>query len=382
MFSKTEKEDKLSAAIFLGALSLDKNMSGLAYSEAGMQVQLEIIRLLHEKLDDKLDVISMNPMPIFPNGKFINKYCRNNIGLFPPFINLPILKHLFYSIFVFILLFKFSPKKIFVYNSYFFQNIFLFIYKKIFPNVEIVVLVQDVLSVGKGFQAIQRFLDRNSLYWLSFIDLLVPISVDIACDFNISAPSLLVQGGLTKKIMDDFPLNNFRREKEHRAVFAGSLEPHNGIHILIDHWIRQDIKMELHIFGKGSLRDYVIQSAENYPQIHYHGFAPHSDVQLFIAKSQFIVILRFDLGIESKYFFPSKFWEAVASDSCIICNRFNGFPVDLSEYCFIAADDFSNLKEIEQLYCSDEIVLKRKQYIFNKYTWDQHVDRIISKLCG
>ena len=369
--------------VFIGALSLSKDLSHAAYSEAGTQVQLEIIRLLNEKLNEKVDVISLNPLSAFPNGRLLNQFEKNETAYFLPFINLPILKHFTYSICLLWYLFKLAPDKIFVYNSYFFQNIALSIYKKIHSKVKIALLIQDVLSIGTGLQSIQKYLDRKSLHRLSFCNLVVPISRHIVPDFDIDAPSVVVQGGITKRILDHFPIGEFGKPKAKRVVFAGSLEPHNGVHLLIDQWDAQAIQTDLHIFGKGSLKDRVMQSAKNNPHVHYHGFAPHSEVQDYISESMFILILRFDLGIETKYFFPSKFWEALASESHIICNRFDSFPDDLKKYCIMLSPDFSNLNVIDRFSNEDiDQILERRKYAVQHHTWAQHIDMIVEKLCS
>ena len=97
----------------------------------------------------------------------------------------------------------------------------------------------------------------------------------------------------------------------------------------------------------------------------------------------FILILRFDLGIETKYFFPSKFWEALASESHIICNQFDSFPDDLKKYCVMLSPDFSNLNVIDR-FSNDDIdqILERRKYVVEHHTWKQHIDMIVEKLCS
>jgi len=369
--------------VFIGSLSLSKDLSHAAYSEAGMQVQLEIIRLLNEKSTEKVDVISLNPLSAFPNGKLFNRFEKNEMAYFLPFINIPILKHITFSACLLWFLFKLAPNKIIIYNSYFFQNIALSIYKAFHSKVKIALLIQDVLSVGTGLQSVQKYLDRKSLRWLSFCDLVVPISRHIVPDFDINVPSVVVQGGVTKRILDHFPAMEIVKPKIRRVVFAGSLEPHNGVHLLVDQWDAQGIQTDLHIFGKGSLKERVMNSARTNPRIHYHGVAPHSEVQQYISESMFILILRFELGIETKYFFPSKFWEAIASNSHIICNQFDSFPDDLKKYCVMLSPDFSNLNMIDR-FSNDDIdqVVERRKYVEEHHTWKQRIDMIIEKLCN
>lgn len=382
LFSQKNKIiNKPGGTLFIGNLTYDTKLSGQAYSEAANQVQMEILQGL--RLDDAKATVqsaAMVPMPAFPNGKLISKKKSEDNVTYLPFINLPIIKHFSYALGLLLFIFSQKPKKIFVYNSYFFQNITLCLYKFLFPSSKIAIFVQDVLPAGKGMRSLQTMLDRHSLKFLSKFDLILPISRSIIDDFNICTPSILIQGGLTEKIIDLFGDDTTSTEKKRRAVFAGALEEYNGIGILLKQWVIQNPDVELHIFGKGTLAELCKKYSEENSHIIYHGFSSHADIQKFIAQSTYIFVLRYDIGIETKYFFPSKFWESMASDAVVLCNEFSNFPDDLRQYCMLLNDDLSNLKtSLASVPHSAAIaaIKKRQQHMLQNHTWKSHMKKII-----
>nr|WP_257620256.1 glycosyltransferase [Janthinobacterium sp. NKUCC08_JDC] len=226
-------------------------------------------------------------------------------------------------------------------------------------------------------------LDRYSLKLLSKFDLILPISHSIIDDFNIRTPSILIQGGLTDNIISLFSDNTTYTDKKRRAVFAGALEEYNGIGILLKQWADQNPGVELHIFGKGTLAKLCQEYSEENSQIIYHGFSSHADIQKFIAQSTYVFVLRYDIGIETKYFFPSKFWESMASDAVVLCNEFSNFPDDLKQYCMLLTEDLSNLQaSLANAPSSAAIatIKKRQQHMLQNHTWKSHMKKIIQYL--
>lgn len=381
---KNKTVNKPGGNLFIGNLTYDKKLSGQAYSEAANQVQMEILQGLQQH-DTKAAVQSavMVPMPAFPNGKLLSRKNVADDVTYLPFINLPIIKHLSYALGLLFFIFSRRPEKIFIYNSYFFQNIAIYLYKFFFRRSKIAIFVQDVLPAGKGIRALQTMLDRHSLKFLASFDLILPISHSIIDDFDIRTPSMLIQGGLTDNIISLFSGTTASTEKKRRAVFAGALEEYNGIGILLKQWVIQNPDVELHIFGKGTLANICQEYSKKYPLIIYHGFAHHADIQKFIAQSMYIFVLRYDIGIETKYFFPSKFWESLASDAIVLCNEFSNFPDDVRQYCVLLTEDLSNLRASLASTLSSEAtatIKKRQQYMLKNHTWESHMKKVIQYL--
>lgn len=381
---KNKIVNKRGGTLFVGNLTYDKKLSGQAYSEAANQVQMEILQgLLLDDAESTVQSAAMVPMPVFPNGKLIFRKKTEDKITYLPFINLPIIKHFSYALGLLFFLFTQRPEKIFIYNSYFFQNFAFYLYKIFFRSSKIAIFIQDVLPAGKGLRSLQTMLDRRSLNLISKFDLILPISHSIIDDFNIHAPSIIIQGGLTDNIIGLFSDTSTYAEKKKRAVFAGALEEYNGIGILLKQWVSQNPEIELHIFGKGTLAKMCQDYSEENSCIIYHGFSSHADIQKFIVQSTYVFVLRYDIGIETKYFFPSKFWESMASDAVVLCNEFSNFPDDLKQYCVLLAEDLSNLQTSLSSAPSSAAmtsIKNRQQHMLQNHTWKSHMKKIIQYL--
>jgi len=370
--------------VFVASLSFNRWLSGNAYSEGANQVQLEIAEKIANEVDsENVDTVSMMPIEAFPRGLLFSRGIVEKKVRQIGFLNLPLLKHFTFSLGLFFYLVRVRPDLVVIYNSFFFQNLVLRIYKFLWPEQKIAIFVQDVLPVGRGFRSIQRFLDKKSLSLTSAFDLVLPISEYVTNDFNITAPSLIIRGGITKKIIDRFSRKASNNKKIRRVVFAGALESHNGVDRLINIWPKLNLDIELHVFGKGSLESKVLAATKNFPKIKYHGFIDHDAIQAFVADSEFVIVLRYDSNIESKYFFPSKFWEAMASHATVICNAFICFPDDLKKFCLMVDDDLSNLgAELEKNgdKFDQETNTLRRNYVIGNCTWAAHIKRMLSHL--
>ena len=90
---------------------------------------------------------------------------------------------------------------------------------------------------------------------------------------------------------------------EKSFVYMGRLDENKGIKFLVDAW--KNIKdYELHIYGDGEYKDYVIESSKNNKNIKYYGFQRQEDIFKDLIKSYGLII-------------PSKCYE--------------GFPMTIAE---------------------------------------------------
>lgn len=72
-------------------------------------------------------------------------------------------------------------------------------------------------------------------------------------------------------------------------VFMGRLDENKGIKFLVDAW--KDIKdYELHIYGDGAYKDYVIKALEENNNIKYYGFQEQETIFKDLVKSQGLII--------------------------------------------------------------------------------------------
>jgi glycosyltransferase involved in cell wall biosynthesis len=339
---------------FVGHFSSIKYKNSLANSSAGNQVQNQIFNDICNIVgNDSSICFAMQPMPVWPKGDFLIYSTKEGNIIFPGFVNLPILKNIIFSIHLIFYTFKKKPTHCIQYNSYLFENLALLLFKLISKNSKISLIVQDIncdigIKISKLFD-LKILGEKIGLFLLRFFDFVVPISDKIATDFKIKKERYFVfQGGLTDFSYSLLSNSNLvdQISKEKFAVFAGALEPYNGIDKIVNQWIKEDIRIPLHVFGRGSLSERVKLKADSCKYVIFHGFQSEKIVENWIVNANWNFCLRYSIQINQDYFFPSKFFSLLCLNSTLICNKFNNIPDYFFPQISFVDDNLDNLASI------------------------------------
>jgi hypothetical protein len=368
--------------VFVGHFSSVFCNDNVASSAAGNQVQREILMNMQEYTNGNTLCYSMNPMPFWPRGPLVAKSHFENDIEFIGYVNLPILKHIFFSVKLLFRLIKIRPRLCIQYNSYFFENLILLIFKLFFPLVSLVIVIQDIHVVKRLFSLSRRSLrsisERLSLCLSRRFDTIVPISTAIISDFKFDpARCFVFQGGgteFTKQLI----LSEHQKVTE-IGVFAGSLESYNGVDKLVDYWVSNKIEYSLHIFGRGTLSSYIERNACTSKNIIYHGQQSEEIIRSWQRKAMWNFCLRYSIGLNQEYFFPSKFFNIACAPGIVIANDFYGLPVAFYQYISIVQDDLSDLSMVlmdSKFKLSFDAADKRKDIVSSSHNWRACIKKI------
>lgn len=189
--------------LFVGHFSAEEYQKSIANSSAGNQVQIHILdEIINLTNSQDAFCLSMQPIPIWPKGEFVFRSKNKSYIRFPGFVNLPIIKNLFFSFHLLIFLFKNRPKYCIQYNSYLLENLSFIIYRFLFRESIISAIIQDVNCDATihffNLFKLKNVIERLGLYVLKYFDFLVPVSDALAKDFNFAKEKYYVfLGGLT-----------------------------------------------------------------------------------------------------------------------------------------------------------------------------------------
>lgn len=126
-------------------------------------------------------------------------------------------------------------------------------------------------------------------------------------------------------------LENKRIDNELTLMYSGGLYEKYGVKMLIDAIAGlNDICVKLWLFGKGELVDYITEL--NNPNIIYCGYKPHSEIIAKQHQADFLINPRFTNEEYTKYSFPSKTMEYLASGTPVISTRIKGIPDEYFKY--------------------------------------------------
>lgn len=371
--------------IFVGHFSsFCQSLKG-ASSTAGNQVQRQIMKELSLKCGaENVISYSMMPLPSWPRGPIISRSLIEESVKFLGYLNLPVLKHVVFAFRLFGRLMTKRPQLCLQYNSYFFENVSLLLYRLCRPDCVLSIFIQDIhvnpLARILSKPGLRSLSERSSICLARRFNMILPISEAIVNDFRMDHNKCeIFTGGLT-----DFALK-LMQESERQTlvnigVFAGALEPHNGIDRLIDQWIACGVQWPLHVFGRGSLSGYVRQASERSKKIIFHDFQPEHIILEWQSKARWNFCLRYSDGLNQTYFFPSKLFNIACAAGAVMVNDFHGLPGALRDHLCILADDLSDLPT--QLAMSADLtryenVGIRHEIIKEEYSWEKCIAKIV-----
>ncbi len=178
-------------------------------------------------------------------------------------------------------------------------------------------------------------------------------------------------------IATDFNDIDMNSVKEKAIMYAGGLSYDNGINELISVFLNlPDKSYELWICGSGECEDLVKNAAKKDLRIKYYGVLPNEEIRKLEKKAMILVNIRYSNSEFTKYSFPSKLLEYMASGTPVISTKLPGIPEVYFQYLYPLIDESeqgltkrlneilsSNKGDLEQVgRIAKEFVIKEKNY--------------------
>ncbi len=161
-------------------------------------------------------------------------------------------------------------------------------------------------------------------------------------------PFLVLEGHSDMSMLD--VENDFQKKYEKKVcIYAGALHKVYGIEALVKGFLRADIEnSELHLYGNGSYADELKLLSEKSPNVIYKGIAPNDVVIKEELKATLLINPRPTHEEYTKYSFPSKNMEYMASGTPVLTTCLPGMPDDHKEFVFFIREE--NEEGIEKAF--------------------------------
>lgn len=362
------------------------NLSGV--SIAGNKMQVNVIKELHKRLKDNLDVISIYPIASFPHDKqvFVKK---DKLELFDgcithrvAFTNLPLIKQISQINSVYREAKKLIDKDTVVFTFNMFPQVGLpAISLKKKYGVKVCSLLADLpiddntVSKSKVRKFFRGIFDRYTEKAIKSADKLFVLNEQAAKDFAPGIPYIVIEGGVEKDKIQ--PLENDITRKR-SLVYGGALTEYSGVLQLIEAMrLVNDKSITLDIYGGGYLEKQIPDMIANDSNICYHGRVSNEEM-LKIQRSAYALINpRPATDRISQLTFPSKMFEYMTSGTPVISTKLNGLNKDFSRYLHLTDDNTPEAiaKAINDFIASDYDASLQKarqafDFIVNEKNWD------------
>jgi len=211
-----------------------------------------------------------------------------------------------------------------------------FIYSKIFRKPYYVYIPDLPAHMGMGLKSgwLRRGLKRLDAFLLDRLlcasSGLLVISRPMVEDNPVwrHKPYMVLEG-----IAESAPLARPNGAPVSGGIFyAGGVNRAYGIVELVEGFLQSGVDCDLVICGRGDLEGYLDEMSTRHASIKYLGFVPPARVAELQAQAAVLVLTRDPAQLYTRYSFPSKLLEYVASGIPVLTTRLKGIPEEYFEY--------------------------------------------------
>jgi glycosyltransferase involved in cell wall biosynthesis len=178
-------------------------------------------------------------------------------------------------------------------------------------------------------------------------------------------PYIVIEGQIG---LIDFDTQNIKKYENKVCLYAGIIDYKYGIKNLVDAFILADVECsELHIYGDGDYKSELLEKTKSNSSVVYHGIVNNDIVVKEEMKSTLLINPRDDVEEFTKFSFPSKNLEYMASGTVTLCFKLPGIPDEYDNYlCYFPENNIDSMsKTITQILSSSkeelDLIGKRAQ---------------------
>lgn len=144
-------------------------------------------------------------------------------------------------------------------------------------------------------------------------------------------PSVVIEGIADSEIIREN--ENIEKYKEKVCMYAGGLYEKYGVKALIEAFLAIENKdMRLHLYGAGDLEDYIKELKDD--RVKYYGVVKNDVIVEEEKKATLLINPRFTSDEYTKYSFPSKNIEYMASSTPLLTTKLPGMPKEYYDYIY------------------------------------------------
>ena len=175
--------------------------------------------------------------------------------------------------------------------------------------------------------------------FLSKFDSYVFITSQMNEVVNKNQKPFIVMEGLVNCFFDPIQLKSSKSSNFY-IMYSGGLYEKYGIKKLVDAFKYIPYKdIELHLYGDGELRDFLLKVNELDSRIFYNGVLPNSEIVKRQAEVDLLINPRSAKEEFTKYSFPIKNLEYMASGTPLLTTQLPGMPLEYFSYVYIIDDE-------------------------------------------
>ena len=236
---------------------------------------------------------------------------------------------------------------------------------KLDKKIKTTLIVTDLpeyydLSEVSFIRRIARKINNHFIYkYMSRVDSFVLLTEQMKEKLNVGERPYIVIEGISNA-EDNYKANDIAIKKEINKkiiLYTGTLHYKFGIKALLDGFnlIKKD-NYELWICGSGEAVEYINECTKMDNRIKFYGYVTKEQVKRLQYQATILLNPRPNEGEYTKYSFPSKTIEYMASGKPVLMHKLDGIPDEYDKYIyyFNKTDSESIAKRIIEVCAQDE----------------------------
>lgn len=187
-----------------------------------------------------------------------------------------------------------------------------------------------------GLSVFQHLINNSIRNYDAYIPLTKSIDEVVNPDRK---PSLIIEGSVDYSEQTNMKIV----EKKKVVLYAGGIYEKYGLKNLVEAFMKSETHdYELHIYGEGSYVEKLSAIEKMCPKIKYMGMATLDEIVHHEREAMLLINPRPSDEEFSKYSFPSKTLEYMASGTPLLTTRLPGIPEEYFQYTFTFQDESVN----------------------------------------
>lgn len=172
-----------------------------------------------------------------------------------------------------------------------------------------------------------------------------------------------------------------------RIVLSGSLESFNGLELVAAAMQLLPADVELVIAGSGTLTALARAYAERDERIRFVGFLPFDDVLELYRSADLLLNARVTKAIDTRYFFPSKLMELLASGTPVLSTCTGHVESEYGHVLYLLHEETAEalaarIEDVRAVDAGERRALGRRarEFMLTEKTWQRQGERLADYL--
>jgi glycosyltransferase involved in cell wall biosynthesis len=199
-------------------------------------------------------------------------------------------------------------------------------------------------------------------------------------------PGIRMEGGVAPEV---FAMGTHRPERETFVLAAaGSLDEANGILVILEAFrLLPELRFRLRIAGSGPLDSVVRLAAQLDERIEYLGFLSFADVLDVYSNADVLLNIRPTRALNTRYFFPSKLMEYLASGTPVITTCTGHVEQEFRDFVWLVREETpAELASLIRIVADEPAAARQRKaeqarkYMSENKTWAVQAARVAAFL--